>query len=79
MQNDEIFSDKICIRPTIEEPFCAIVPWKLLSKDFTEYGFLHLVLNTEIIEIHTQESYSSYSSSVQDEVILQNYTSDTDD
>ncbi len=76
VQNDEIISDKICVRPTIEYPFCIIVPWRLVSKDFTTYGFLNLVLNTKIKEKHSQVTYSSYFA---DETILQNYTGNTDD
>ena len=75
VQNDEVISDKICVRPTIEEPFCVIIPWKLVSKDFTDYGFLHLELNTEIKEKQSQETYSSHFA---DEIILQNYTGKVD-
>lgn len=76
VQNDEIISDKICVRPTIEDPFCIVIPWKLVSKDFTDYGFLNLVLNTKVKEKHSQETYSSY---FPDETILQNYTGSIDD
>jgi hypothetical protein len=71
VQNDEVITDKICVRPTIENPFCIILPWKLVSKDFTEYGNLHLILNTKIIEQNSQETYSSY---FENETILENYT-----
>lgn len=74
--NDQIISDKICLRPTIEEQFCTIIPWRLVSKEFTEYGELKFIFNTRIKEKHTTETYSSY---FQDEIILQNYTGYDDD
>jgi len=76
VQNDEIISDKICIRPTIEFPFCIMLPWKLVSKDFTEYGFLKLTMNTKLKEKNSQVTYSSYFA---DETILQNYTGNSND
>ncbi len=76
VQNDEIISDKICIRPTIEFPFCILLPWKLVSKDFTEYGFLKLAMNTKLKEKNSQVTYSSYFA---DETILENYTGNSND
>ena len=76
VQNDEIISDKICVRPTIENPFCIIIPWKIVAKDFTEIGFLRLILNTKVKEKHSQVTYSSY---FEDETILQNYTGGADE
>ena len=75
VQNDEILSDKICIRPIIEKPFCAIINWKLVAKDFTDYGQLKIVLNTKIKETN---SYITYSKYFKDETILENYTSEDD-
>lgn len=69
--SDEILSDEICLRPDIEFPFCAIIPWKLVSKEFTEVGVLHLEINTTIKETYSTETYSAY---FDDETILQNYT-----
>lgn len=71
VQNDEAISDKICIRPSIEFPFCLVIPWKLVSKDFTEQGVLKFVFNTEIREKYSEESFSAYFA---DETILENYT-----
>ena len=70
VQNDEVISDKICIRPIIEEAFCIIIPWKLVSKDFTTHGFLRLELNTEIKE---KNSLETHSSNLVSETILENY------
>lgn len=69
--NDEVTTDKICIRPTIEEPFGIYVPWRLISSDYTESGILRLVLNTTVKEKYSKETYSSY---FPNETILQNYT-----
>lgn len=74
--NDDILSDKICIRPDIEFPFCTSIPWKLVSKDFTEFGVLNLEFNTRIKEKNSIETYSAYFI---DETILQNYTSNDED
>ena len=68
---DEIISDKICLRPDIEFPFCINIPWKLVSKNFMETGLLHLEINTSIKERKTVESYSTR---FEDEIILENYT-----
>lgn len=73
VQNDEVVSDKICIRPTIESPFCLSIPWKFVAKDFTEHGELKIVLDTQIIEKRSVEEYQSY---FPDEVIVENYLDD---
>jgi len=67
---DEVFLDKICLRPKIAEPFCIIIPWKLVSKDFSESGLLHIELNTE-----TKTEKITLNSSVEfpDEIVLDNY------
>lgn len=70
--NDEILSDKICLRPNIEYPFCTIIPWKLVSKEYTEFGVLKLKINTKYIEIQSTETYSTH---FEYETILQNYSS----
>ncbi|MDQ1150329.1 hypothetical protein QE382_002313 [Sphingobacterium zeae] len=69
--NDEIISDKICLRPDIEFPFCLVIPWKLVSKDFMKTGLLYLEMNSRIEE---KESVETYSSNFEDEIILENYT-----
>jgi hypothetical protein len=74
--NDEILSDKICIRPEIEFPFCTIIPWKLVSKDFTEFGSLYLEFDLRIKEKNSMKTYSAYFA---DETILENYTGRDDD
>ncbi len=74
--NDEILSDKICIRPDIEFPFCTIIPWKLVSKDFTESGVLYIEFELKIKEKNSIETYSAYFA---DETILQNYTGKDED
>lgn len=71
VSNDEIISDKICLRPDIEFPFCLIIPWKLVSKDYTESGILRMEINTKIKE---KKSIEKYSTTFDDETILENYT-----
>jgi hypothetical protein len=71
VQNDILFSDKICIRPTSEYPVCIIIPWKLVARDFVEQGSIKIVLNTKIKEKNSIVEYGAY---FEDEVILQNYT-----
>ncbi len=74
--NDELLSDKICLRPNIEYPFCLKIPWKLVSKDYTESGFLFIELNTTVKEKNSVVTYSKY---FPNEVILQNYTGPIDE
>jgi len=57
--DDEIISDKICLRPDIEFPFCLVIPWKLVSKYFMNTGLLYLEMNSRIEEKESVETYSS--------------------
>jgi len=71
VQNDEIVSDFICLRPNIEYPFCITIPWKLVAKDFSEEGRLIIILNTKIKEKLSQKISSEHRD---DDVILENST-----
>lgn len=59
VQDDELLTDKICIRPDIEFPFCVLIPWKLVCKDFSCEGLLRVVLNTTVTEKNKVETYDT--------------------
>ncbi|MGK0291414.1 MAG: hypothetical protein ACI86H_002882 [bacterium] len=70
VQKDIIRTYDFCIRPTIEEPQEIEVKWQLVSENFDDEGSLSIVLNPEIIEKHSVESYEY---PLKDEVRLDNY------
>lgn len=75
VQKDVFYSDRICIRPKIEYPFCLIIHWKLVAKDFAEQGVLKVIFNTGVKEKHSVLTYGTH---FDDEVILENYTGHDD-
>jgi hypothetical protein len=70
VQTDRIITDKICLRPTIEETQEIILEYEFVAKDFNKKGELLIRLNTEIVE---KKSYEETEISRNDEIRLENY------
>jgi hypothetical protein len=71
VQTDKIRTDKICLRPTIEEPQDIDVEYEFVAKDFNKKGKLTISLNTIIKEKESIE-YDDYPR--EDEILFTNYT-----
>jgi hypothetical protein len=71
VQDDELLSDRICLRPNIEYSFCLIIPWKLVAKDFNQQGELRMLINTHV---EVKSSTLTVSEKLDDEIILENFT-----
>lgn len=71
VQTDKVQTDKICLRPTIEESQDIDIEYEFVAKDFNKKGKLTISLNTIIKEKESIE-YDDYPR--EDEILLTNYT-----
>ncbi|MCB0541166.1 MAG: hypothetical protein KDE33_26905 [Bacteroidetes bacterium] len=70
VQTDKIITDRICLRPTIEEPQEIVVDYEFVAKDFNKKGQLTIKLDTTVDEKHSTEETDMI---LPDETRLENY------
>lgn len=71
VQTDSILTDKICLRPTIEESQDVLVEYEFIAKDFNTKGILTIRLENIVKETQTTQDLDLLHNKV-DEIRLEN-------